>query len=257
MPNQLPDFRLDGKTALVTGAARGLGRAISLALAAAGADVALGLRDKSADSGLSVEIERLGRRALPLQMNVMRLDQITRTIDDALAHFGKLDILVNTARGGFTNLALDVPEHEFDDTLTINLKSTFFASQAAARVMKRQGGGCIINMSSQAGYAALPTESVYCASKAAISHLTKCLAVEWGQHNITVNGVAPTFISTPGTDDALADPGFRADVVERIAALHRIGEPSEVAGAVVFLASPAASLITGHTILIDGGWTAR
>jgi NAD(P)-dependent dehydrogenase (short-subunit alcohol dehydrogenase family) len=154
-------------------------------------------------------------------------------------------------------LALVVPEHEFDDTLTINLKSTFFASQAAARVMKRQGGGCIINMSSQAGYAALPTESVYCASKAAISHLTKCLAVEWGQHNITVNGVAPTFISTPGTDDALADPGFRADVVERIAALHRIGEPSEVAGAVVFLASPAASLITGHTILIDGGWTAR
>jgi NAD(P)-dependent dehydrogenase (short-subunit alcohol dehydrogenase family) len=257
MPNQLPDFRLDGKTALVTGAARGLGRAISLALAAAGADVALGLRDKSADSGLSAEIERLGRRALPLQMNVMRLDQITRTIDDALAHFGKLDILVNNAGGGFTNLALDVPEHEFDDTLTINLKSTFFASQAAARVMKRQGGGCIINMSSQAGYAALPTESVYCASKAAISHLTKCLAVEWGQHNITVNGVAPTFISTPGTDDALADPGFRADVVERIAALHRIGEPSEVAGAVVFLASPAASLITGHTILIDGGWTAR
>jgi len=257
MPNQLPDFRLDGKTALVTGAARGLGRAISLALAAAGADVALGLRDKSADSGLSAEIEKLGRRALPLQMNVMRPDQITRAIDSTLAHFGKLDILVNNAGGGFTNLALDVPEHEFDDTLTINLKSTFFASQAAARVMKRQGGGCIINMSSQAGYAALPTESVYCASKAAISHLTKCLAVEWGQYNITVNGVAPTFISTPGTDDALADPGFRADVVERIAALHRIGEPSEVAGAVVFLASPAASLITGHTILIDGGWTAR
>jgi NAD(P)-dependent dehydrogenase (short-subunit alcohol dehydrogenase family) len=257
MPNQLPDFRLDGKTALVTGAARGLGRAISLALAAAGADVALGLRDKSADSGLGAEIEKLGHRALPLQMNVTRLDQITRAIDDALACFGKLDILVNNAGGGFTNLALDVPEHEFDDTLTINLKSTFFASQAAARVMKRQGGGCIINMSSQAGYAALPTESVYCASKAAISHLTKCLAVEWGQHNITVNGVAPTFISTPGTDDALADPAFRADVVERIAALHRIGEPSEVAGAVVFLASPAASLITGHTILIDGGWTAR
>jgi NAD(P)-dependent dehydrogenase (short-subunit alcohol dehydrogenase family) len=257
MPNQLPDFRLDGKTALVTGAARGLGRAISLALAAAGADVALGLRDKAADSGLSAEIEKLGRRALPLQMNVMHPDQITRAIDSTLAHFGKLDILVNNAGGGFTNLALDVPEHEFDDTLTINLKSTFFASQAAARVMKRQGGGCIINMSSQAGYAALPTESVYCASKAAISHLTKCLAVEWGQHNITVNGVAPTFISTPGTDDALADPAFRADVVERIAALHRIGEPSEVAGAVVFLASPAASLITGHTILIDGGWTAR
>jgi NAD(P)-dependent dehydrogenase (short-subunit alcohol dehydrogenase family) len=250
-------FNLTGQVALVSGAARGLGRAIAIALAQAGADVALGLRDKSADSGLTAEIEKLGRRALPLQMDVMRLDQITRAIDDTVAYFGKLDILVNNAGGGFTNLALDVPEHEFDDTFALNVKSTFFASQAAARVMIRQGGGRIINMSSQAGYAALPTESVYCASKAAISHLTKCLAVEWGQHNITVNAVAPTFISTPGTDDALADPTFRADVIERIAALHRIGEPHEVSGAVVFLASPAASLITGHTILIDGGWTAR
>ena len=251
------NFSLTGQVALVSGAARGLGRAIAVALAQAGADVALGLRDKSADSGLAAEITRLGRRVLPLQMDVMRLDQVSRAIDDTVAYFGKLDILVNNAGGGFTNLALDVPEREFDDTLTINLKSTFFASQAAARVMKDQGGGRIINMSSQAGYAALPTESVYCASKAAISHLTKCLAVEWGQYNITVNAVAPTFISTPGTAEALADPAFRADTIERIAALHRIGEPHEVSGAVVFLASPAASLITGHTILIDGGWTAR
>jgi len=121
----------------------------------------------------------------------------------------------------------------------------------------RQRGGRIINLSSQAGFVALPTESVYCMSKAAISHLTKCLAVEWGKYNITVNAVAPTFISTPGTDEALSDRAFRADVIERIAGLHRIGEPMDVAGAVVFLASPAASLITGHTILIDGGWTAR
>jgi NAD(P)-dependent dehydrogenase (short-subunit alcohol dehydrogenase family) len=258
MPDQLPSFSLAGKVALVTGAARGLGRAICLALAAAGADLALGLRDKSADSGLAAEIEKLGRRALPLQMDVLHLDQIHRGIDDTASHFGKLDILVNNAGGGFTNLALDVPEHEFDDTLTLNLKSTFFASQVAAKQMIRQGtGGRIINMSSQAGYAALPTESIYCASKAAISHLTKCLAVEWGGHSITVNAVAPTFIATPGTSDALADAAFRADTIERIAALHRIGEPHEVSGAVVFLASPAASLITGHTILIDGGWTAR
>jgi NAD(P)-dependent dehydrogenase (short-subunit alcohol dehydrogenase family) len=253
----LPSFDLSGRTALVTGAARGLGRAIAVALAQAGADVAVGLRDKSADSGVAAEIEELGRRALPLQMDVMNLGQITGAIEDSAAHFGKLDILVNNAGGGFTNLALDVPEREFDDTLALNVKSTFFASQAAARVMIRQGGGRIINMSSQAGYAALPTESIYCASKAAISHLTKCLAVEWGRYNITVNGVAPTFISTPGTADALADPAFRADTLERIAALHRIGEPHEVSGAVVFLASPAASLVTGHTILIDGGWTAR
>ena len=123
--------------------------------------------------------------------------------------------------------------------------------------MIRQKSGKIINMSSQAGFAALPTESIYCVTKAGIAHLTKCLAVEWGKYGITVNAVAPTFIRTPGTESVLADAAFHADTVERIAALHRIGEPMEVAGAVVFLASPAASLITGETILIDGGWTAR
>jgi NAD(P)-dependent dehydrogenase (short-subunit alcohol dehydrogenase family) len=253
----IPDFNLTGKVALVTGAARGLGRAISLALAASGADVALGLRDRSSDSGLTDQVEKLGRRVLPLQMDCRKLDQITQAVSATHAHFGRLDILVNNAGGGFTNMAIDVPEHEFDDTFSLNVKATFFASQAAARLMKAQGGGCIINMSSQAAFIALPTESIYCAGKAAISHLTKCLAIEWGAHNITVNAVAPTFIKTPGTDEALADPTFRADVIERIAALHRVGEPHEVSGAVVFLASPAASLITGQTLIIDGGWTSR
>jgi len=252
-----PQFDLTRQIALVTGAARGLGGAISLALAHAGADVALGLRDASTGGALTSKIEALGRRALPLAMDVTRLDQVFRAVDDAVAHFGRLDILVNNAGGGFNHLAQDVPEHEFDQTVNLNLRGTFFASQAAGRVMIRQNRGRIINMSSQAGFVALPTESVYCMSKAAIAHLTKCLAVEWGKYNITVNAVAPTFISTPGTEEALADPAFRADVIERIAALHRIGEPMDVAGVVVFLASPAASLITGHTILIDGGWTAR
>ena len=255
--SQIPNFSLAGQAAIVTAAARGLGRAIAVALAAAGADVALGLRDKDSAKELVAEIEALGRHALPLQMDVTKLDQISGAIDAAAAHFGKLDILVNNAGNGFTNLAIDVPEEEFDFTFNINVKATFFAAQAAAKIMMRQNGGRIINMSSQAGYVALPTESIYCASKAAVSHLTKCLAVEWGKFNITVNAVAPTFIKTPGTEEALADPAFRADVVERIAGLHRIGEPVEVSGAVVFLASPAASLITGHTILIDGGWTAR
>ncbi len=252
-----PSFELTGQVALVTGAARGLGRAISLALAAAGADVALGLRDVSSDGGLPAEIKALGRRALPLQMDVTRLDEITRAVDDTVRHFGRLDILVNNAGIAPGNPAEDVLEEDFDLTLAVNLKGTFFASQAAARVMIRQKSGRIINMSSQAGFAALPTESVYCMTKAGIAHLTKCFAVEWGHYNITVNAVAPTFIHTPGTESALADAEFRADVVERIAALHRIGEPMEVAGAVVFLASSAASLITGHTLLIDGGWTSR
>jgi NAD(P)-dependent dehydrogenase (short-subunit alcohol dehydrogenase family) len=168
-----------------------------------------------------------------------------------------LDILVNNAGIAPDNLAENVTEQDFDTTLAINLKGTFFASQAAGQIMIRQRSGRIINMSSQAGFAALPTESVYCMTKAGIAHLTKCLAVEWGKHNITVNAVAPTFIHTPGTEEYLSVPENRADTIERIAALHRIGEPMDVAGAVVFLASDAASLITGHTILIDGGWTAR
>jgi NAD(P)-dependent dehydrogenase (short-subunit alcohol dehydrogenase family) len=255
--NDLPRFKLAGQVAVVTGAARGLGRAISLALAGAGADVALGLRDVKTGGELAGEIQAMGRQALPLQMDVTRTDQVFRAVEEAAEHFGRLDILVNNAGGGFVNLAMDVLEDEFDRTLALNLKSTFFASQAAARVMVRQKRGSIVNMSSQAGFVALPTESVYCLAKAGVAHLTKCLAVEWGPYNIRVNAVAPTFIATPGTAKALSDPAFRADTIERIAALHRIGDPVEVAGAVVFLASPAASLITGHTILIDGGWTAR
>jgi NAD(P)-dependent dehydrogenase (short-subunit alcohol dehydrogenase family) len=257
MTNDFPNFGLQGKTALVTGSARGLGRAIALALAHAGADVALGLRDLKTGSELAAEIERLGRRALPLQMDMTQMDQISAAVAQAAAQFGKLDILVNNAGIAPDNLAENVTEADFDATLAINLKGTFFASQAAGRVMIRQKYGRIINMSSQAGFAALPTESIYCMTKAGIAHLTKCLAVEWGKHNITVNAVAPTFIHTPGTEQYLAVPENRADTVERIAALHRIGEPMDVAGSVVFLASDAASLITGHTILIDGGWTAR
>jgi NAD(P)-dependent dehydrogenase (short-subunit alcohol dehydrogenase family) len=255
--DEFPRFDLTGDVALVTGAARGLGRAIALALAHAGADIALGLRDVRSGGDLAKEIAALGRRVLPLQMDVSRRDEIFRAIDDAVSHFGKLDVLVNNVGVAPENLAENVSEEDFDHTLALNLKGTFLASQAAGRVMIRQKRGRIINMSSQAGFVALPGESVYCMTKAAITHLTRCLAVEWGKHNITVNAVAPTFIATPGTDEALGDPAFRADVIERIAALHRIGDPMDVAGAVVFLASPAASLVTGHTILIDGGWTAR
>jgi NAD(P)-dependent dehydrogenase (short-subunit alcohol dehydrogenase family) len=254
---EYPEFGLSGRVALVTGAARGLGRAISLALANAGADVALGLRDVRADLGLAAEIRKMGRKALPLQMDMSRMEQISSAVDETAKEFGRIDILVNNAGIGPENLAENVREEDFDATLAVNLKGTFFASQAVARLMIQQKSGRIINMSSQAGFAALPAESIYCMTKAAIAHLTKCLAVEWGKYGINVNAVAPTFIRTPGTESALSDAAFHADTLERIAALHRIGEPMEVAGAVVFLASPASSLITGETILIDGGWTAR
>ena len=251
-------FDLTGRSALVTGAARGLGRAIALALADAGADVALGLRDKSADQGLVGEIEAKGRRALPLQMDVLDLTQGRAAIDAAIAAFGKLDILVNNAGGGVDERPVeDYAEDVYDFVLDINVKSTFFLTQYAGKHMLARGQGAIVNMGSQAGAIALPGEAVYCLSKAAVSHMTKCFAVEWGGKNVRVNCVAPTFIETDGTADMLARPAFKAEVIERIAALHRIGQPREVADAVVFLAADAASLITGQTLLIDGGWTAR
>ena len=257
MTGEFPRFALTGQVALVTGAARGLGRAISLALAHAGADIALGLRDAGTGDDVVGEVEELGRRALPLQMDMFQLDQVRCAIEDTVSRYGRLDILVNNAGIAPSNPAEDVKEEDFDATVAVNLKGTFFASRAAGRVMMDQKYGRIVNMSSQAGFVALPGESVYCMTKAGIAHLTKCLAVEWGRFNITVNAVAPTFIGTPGTAPALSDPAFREDVIERIAALHRIGQPMDVAGAVVFLASPAASMITGTTLMIDGGWTAR
>jgi NAD(P)-dependent dehydrogenase (short-subunit alcohol dehydrogenase family) len=252
-----PDFSLVGQVALVTGAARGLGRSIALALADAGADVALGLREVASADDLVAEIAGMGRQGLAVQMDVARLDQLQPAIDAVAERFGRLDILVNNAGVGPPNPAVDVTEADFDQTMAINVKGLFFASQAAGRVMIRQGHGRIVNISSQAGFVALPTEAVYCASKAAVSHLTKCLAIEWGEHGVAVNAVAPTFIRTEGTERWLRDPAFEADVRERIAGLHRIGEPMDVAGAVVFLASPASSLITGTTLMVDGGWTAR
>jgi NAD(P)-dependent dehydrogenase (short-subunit alcohol dehydrogenase family) len=249
----VPDSGLAGQACLVTGAGRGIGRAIAVALAAEGANVALGLRDASSGHELAEEIG-----ALPLQMDVTDLDQVQGAVAAVKDRFGRLDLLVNNAGiGPPESPAEDVGVDDFDDTVALNLKGTFFASQAAGRVMIAQGAGRIVNLSSQAGFVALPGEAVYCMTKAAISHLTKCLAVEWGRHGITVNAVAPTFIETPGTEPALSDPAFRADVEERIAALHRIGTTDDVTGAVLFLASPAASLITGQTILIDGGWTSR
>lgn len=254
--SQIPSFKVEGKTALITGAARGLGRACAIALAHAGADIALGLRDKKSAEDLEMEIRDMGRKVIRLQMDVSSTEQIKTAVEVAISEFGRIDILLNNVGVAPANPAIDVTESDYDTTMNLNVKAMFFTSQAVAKQMIKQGGGRIINMSSQAGSITLDDESVYCMSKAAVNHLTKNLASEWAKYHIQVNAVAPTFIQTPGTEPWLNDPEFRKSVLDRIP-LGRIGKPVEVAGAVVFLASEAASLITGEILMIDGGWTLK
>jgi len=253
---QYPSFDLNNKIALITGAARGLGRACALALAHAGADIALGLRDVNSAEDLEKEIKAMGRNVIRLQMDVSSLQQINNAVELVVEVFGKLDILVNNVGIAPDNPAEKVTEEDFDRTINLNLKGTFFTAQAVGKQMIKQGYGRIINMSSQAGFIALEDESIYCMTKSGINHLTKNLASEWAKYNINVNAVAPTFIETPGTEPWLKDADFRQSVLNKIP-LGRIGKPMEVAGAVVFLASDAASLITGDIMLTHGGWTTR
>ncbi|MGW9585577.1 SDR family NAD(P)-dependent oxidoreductase [Microbacterium sp. NPDC055455] len=247
-------FDLTGRRALVTGGNRGLGLAIAHALAAAGAHVVLGVRDPDGAEQPLRAIRAEGGCASSITLDVTQLDEARASID-AASDDGVFDILVNNAGGGVNGPAIDVTEADFDAVWSLNVRSALFLSQHVARSMP--AGGAIVNIASQAGIVALPGESSYCIAKAAMLHMTRCHAVEWGDRGIRVNAVAPTFIETDGTAEALSDPEFRADVIDRIAALHRIGTPTEVAGAVVFLCSPAASLITGHTLVVDGGWTIR
>jgi len=253
--SQLHKLNTDKKVALVTGSARGIGRACCLALAEAGADIITGLRDISQDRGLIEELTKMGIKSLPVQMDVSDKQQIDSAVKTASDHFGKIDILVNNAGIAPANPIVDYTEEDFDRTVSVNLKGTYFTSQAVGRLMIRQKFGRIINLSSQAGFIALPDESVYCMTKAGIAHLTKCFAAEWAKYNINVNALAPTFIETSGTKKWLDDPEFKGNVLSKIL-INKIGKPKDVSTAVVYLASPAGNMITGTTLMIDGGWTA-
>lgn len=249
----LPSMRLDGYAVVVTGAGRGIGRGSALALAAAGADVVLISRTEAELDATAAEIERLGQSAWPMVCDVTNPDAVTRAIE-AVDH---VDVLVNAAGSNIPEPFLDVTTDHFDRLLAVNVKGTFLVAQAVAqRMVDAASGGSIINISSQMGRVGAPNRSVYCATKHAVEGLTRALAVELAPHGIRVNAVAPTFIRTAMTEPYLADQRFLADTLSRIP-LGRVGEVRDVVGAIVFLSSPSAALVTGESLLIDGGWTAQ
>jgi NAD(P)-dependent dehydrogenase (short-subunit alcohol dehydrogenase family) len=250
----LPSFGLEGKTALVTGAGKGIGRALAVGLAEAGADVALTARTESDLEETAAEIRRTGRRAYICKADVTSREQVEAAVAKGVGEAGKLDILVNNAGMNIRTPALEVTDEEWETIVQTNLKSAFMMSQCAGRYMKEAGGGRIVNVASVAGHTALRTGVVYGSTKAAMIQMTKILALEWGKHNILVNAIGPWYFKTPLTEKLLQNEEFVAEVLSRTP-LKRIGELRDLVGPVVFLSSEASGYITGQTLFVDGGMT--
>jgi 2-deoxy-D-gluconate 3-dehydrogenase len=255
MQTPLERFAVTGKRALITGGSKGIGAEAAVVLAQAGAEVAIVGRDLAGLQATAAQVAATGRRCVVIEADMSTVDGPQRAANAALAAFGAVDILVNNA--GIARLAplLTLAPEAWDETLAVNLRAPYLLAQALAPQMIAQGSGKIINVSSQAGVAALEEHAAYCASKGGLNMLTKVMALEWGVHNIQVNAVAPTVILTPMGVEVWGDPAKSAPMLAKIP-LRRFGQPVEVADLILFLASPASDLITGETILIDGGYTA-
>lgn len=246
-----PSFRLDGMRALVTGGSRGLGFASGAALAAAGADVTLIARSQSDLDGAVTTIRRAGGKASAAALDIIDVKRTAEWVSKQPA----FTVLVNNAGtnrpGAFTETTIE----DFDDVFAINVRASYFITQAVAKRMLTEGAkGSIINMSSQMGHIGTATRAVYCATKYAVEGFTRAIAAELGPHGIRVNTIAPTFVETPLTRPFLDDPTFREWVMTKIK-LRRLGRIEDVMGAVVFLASEASALMTGSSLMLDGGWT--
>jgi 2-deoxy-D-gluconate 3-dehydrogenase len=250
------EFDLSGKVAVVTGAGRGVGYHIALALAKYGADLVICSRTVSELEKAKAEVEKLGRKVLIQRVDVTKIPEIDSMVEESVKAFGHIDILVNNAGVNVPQWAVDVTEEAWDKVVDTNLKGLFFCAQAVGKVMIEQKRGKIINVSSQSGSVGLLQRAVYCSSKGGVNLLTKVLAIEWARYNINVNAIAPTFLETPFTKPMFEKEGFREYVLGNIP-LGRVGRPEDVIGAVIYLASEASNLVTGHVLLIDGGWTAH
>jgi NAD(P)-dependent dehydrogenase (short-subunit alcohol dehydrogenase family) len=251
----LDKFRLDGRTALVTGAGRGIGRACAIALAQAGAEVWLAARTKDEIEQAAAEIRAAGGKARAAACDVRN----SKALQKIISSIPVLDVLVNNAGSNIPEPFVDVSEEHLDQLLALNVRAAFLVAQAAAKKMLegKARGGAIINMSSQMGHVGAVNRSVYCLTKHALEGLTKAMALELAPHGIRVVSIAPTFIETPMYQQMKEKkPEFAQWVNERIPA-GKVGQPEDVASAVVFAASPAASLVTGTSLLVDGGWTAQ
>ena len=249
-------FDLTGKVAVVTGAGRGIGKAIALGLADAGADVGMISRTMSELEEIAETVKAAGHRAEPVSADLSDIHRIPDVVNEIEHRLGGIDILVNNAGTNIPTDLVDITPEIWDQIIDLNMKALFFLSQAVGKLMIRQGrGGRIINISSQAGSAALAKRSVYCASKAGVNLMTKCMALEWAPHNILVNAVAPTFTVTEMTKKFMENPEYLDFALARNL-LGRMGQPEDFVGAVIYLAAPASSLVTGHVLMVDAGWTA-
>jgi 2-dehydro-3-deoxy-D-gluconate 5-dehydrogenase len=251
-------FGLLDNIAVVTGASQGIGRAVALGLAQAGAHLVLAkYPEKRQDEikAVQAEIEALGRKAIIVQTDVAKVDQVRALMEKTKETFGRIDILVNNAGWTGTTPALDVTEEEYDRTMAASLKSVFFASQAAARIMIPQGGGKIINIGSNFGEIAFKSRSVYAAAKAGVHHLSRALSLEWAKDGVLVNVVAPCITETESRKNILERPGYKEWATKEMIPRGRWNQPDDLVGAVLFLSSPLSDMVVGHVLMVDGGWT--
>ncbi|MGG4492064.1 SDR family NAD(P)-dependent oxidoreductase [Metabacillus idriensis] len=246
---------LENKTVVVTGGSKGIGKDIALTFAKLKANVVISGRDKEGLNRTLADLHEFNDKCIAFAGDLSDVSIVKQLVEKAAGTFGTVDVLVNNAGVNIAKKAMEVTEEDWDTVLDLNLKSAFFSSQAAAKYMIAENSGRIINISSQMAFVGYYKRAAYSSSKGGLVQLTKALAVEWAEHGINVNAVAPTFIETEFTAKMFEDKEFKKDVESRIL-LEGLSKPEDISGAVLYLASNLANFVTGETIKVDGGWTA-